>query len=61
MYKLNMKQVKGHPPVDDWKIISDKIGESLVRHFEQYAKEKGFDVASYMEFIAENVVRKEEA
>lgn len=60
MYKRNMKYVKGNPPVDNWKPVSDKIGESLVRHFEQYAKEKGFDIKSYMEFIAENVIRKEE-
>ena len=58
MYIRNMKYVKGNPPVDNWEEIPDKSGEAMISYFERYAKEKGFNVSTYMEFIRKNVVRK---
>ena len=58
MFMRNMKYVKGHGNFDSWEKIPDKVGVELLRHFEKYAKEKGFDVPSYMEFIKETVIKE---
>lgn len=58
MYIRNLKYVKGNPLVDNWTEISDRLGEALMNRFTNYAKEKGYDVESYMDFVREYVVRK---
>lgn len=42
-----------------WEIIPDNVAEKLLEYFERYAEEKGFDVASHMEFIKQSVIVKE--
>lgn len=58
MYQRNLRYNKGHDNKDEWENIPKELYDATIDYFTQYAKEKGFDVASYMEFVKENVVRK---
>lgn len=59
MYKRNLKYIKGRGNVEKWEIIPDNVAKKLLEYFERYAEEKGFDVTSYMEFIKQSVIVKE--
>lgn len=58
MYQRNLRYNKGHDNKDEWENIPKELYDVTIDYFTKYAKKKGFDVASYMEFVKENVVRK---
>lgn len=58
MYQRNLKYVKGHDNKDGWENIPKELYDATLKYLAKYAKEKGFDVPSYMEFVKENVVRE---
>lgn len=58
MYQRNLKYVKGHGKVDQWENIPKELYDATIDYLAKYAKEKGFDVPSYMEFVKENIVRE---
>ena len=58
MYQRNLKYIDGHGNFDEWVDIPKKLYDAIIAHMENHAKEKGFTVQWYMEFIKENVVRE---
>lgn len=58
MYQRNLKYLKNHGNDDKWENIPKKLYDATIDYLAKYAKEKGFDVPSYMEFVKENVVRE---
>lgn len=58
MYQRNLKYVKGHGNMDEWENIPKELYDVTLEYFEKYAKEKGFTVPIYMEFVKGNVVRE---
>lgn len=58
MYQRNLKYVNGHGKYDEWVDIPKALYDATLEYLAKYAKEKGFDVPSYMEFVKENVVRE---
>jgi hypothetical protein len=58
MYQRNLKYVNGHGNFDEWENIPKELYDATIDYLAKYAKEKGFDVPSYMEFVKENVVRE---
>jgi len=58
MYQRNLKYVNGHGKYDEWVDIPKALYDATLEYLEKYAKEKGFTVQWYMEFVKENVVRE---
>lgn len=58
MYQRNLKYLKNHGNDDRWENIPKELYDATIDYLAKYAKEKGFDVPSYMEFVKENVVRE---
>lgn len=58
MYQRNLRYDKGHDDKDEWENIPKELYDVTLEYLAKYAKEKGFDVPSYMEFVKENVVRE---
>ena len=58
MYQRNLKYLKNHGNDDRWENIPKELYDATIDYLAKYAKEKSFDVPSYMEFVKENVVRE---
>lgn len=58
MYQRNLKYLKNYGNDDKWENIPKELYDATIDYFAKYAKAKGFDVPSYMEFVKENVVRE---
>jgi len=58
MYEWNTKYDLKGGNSDRWVIVSDSEAERLLDSLVSHAKEKGFDIKSYMEFVNESVLRK---
>ncbi len=58
MYQKNLKYVNGHGNFDEWVEIPKALYDATIDYLANHAKEKGFDIKTYMEFITESVVRE---
>ena len=58
MYEYNTKYSVGGGNDDNWISMTDYEAEQMLCQIEAHAKEKGFDIKSYMEFVSESVLRK---
>lgn len=58
MYQRNLKYVNGHGNFDEWETIPKKFYDAIITHMENHAREKGFDIKTYMEFVKETIVRE---
>ena len=58
MYQRNLKYIDGHRSFDEWETIPKEFYDAIVAQMGKHAKERGFDIKTYMEFIKESVVRE---